>query len=165
MTIKNNYKTILTTIALLLVGIVFALLFEDYYRQLVRLSFKFFNGNNIQFFGENFNLFPSDSFVAAFGLFASLTFLLLKLSSQPNRIKRTCVTIIIFFATTVLITALDSKRLILECTACNDGIRRLTYDQLTYDKYFIISLTIAIAYLLTTYFLERKQLRKTHETI
>jgi len=164
-TIKNNYKTILTTIGLLLVGIVFAFLFEDYYRQLVRFSFKFFNGDNIQFIGKNFHLFASDSFVIAFGLFTSLTFLLLRFSSRPNRLKRTCVTVFIFFSMTILITALDSKRLIIECTACDDGIRRLTFNQLTYDKYFIISLTTAIAYLLTTYLLERRRLKKTNETI
>jgi hypothetical protein len=153
------------TTGLLLVAIVVAFLFEDYYRHLVRFSFKFFNGDNIQFFGKDFHLFPSDNFVIVFGLFISLTFLLLKFSSRPNRIKRTIVTVFVFFATTVLITALDSKLLIIECTACDDGIRRLTFNQLAYDKYFIISLTTAFVYLLTTYLLERKRLRKTKRTI
>ena len=164
-TIKNNYKTILTTVGILLVAIVVAFLFEDYYRQLVRFSFKFFNGDNIQFFGKNFHLFPSDSFVVAFGLFTSLTFLLLKFSSRPNRLKRTYLTIIFFFATTILVTAFDSMRLVVECTACNDGIRRLHFNQPAYDKYFIISLTTAIAYLLTSFLFERKRQRKTNETI
>lgn len=164
-TVKNNYKTILTTTGLFLVSIVAAFLFEDYYRQLVRFLFKLFNGDNIQFFGKNFHLFPSDTFVVAFGLFTSLAFLLLKFSSRPNRLKRTCVTVIVFFATTILITELDSKRLIIECTACDDGIRRLTFNQLTYDKYFIISLSTAIVYLLTTYLLQRKRLGKTNGTI
>ncbi len=158
-TIKNNYKTILTATGLFLVGFLVAYLFEDYYRQLVRFSFKFFNGDNIQFIGKNFHLYASDSFVNVFGLFASLTFLLLKFSFRPNRLKKAYVTITIFFITTFLITALDSKLLILECTACDDGIRRLTFNQLTYDKYFIISLTTAIVYLLTNYLLERKRLK------
>lgn len=164
-TIKNNYETILTTIGLVLVGIVFAFLFEDYYRQLVRFSFKFFNGDNIQFIGKNFHLFASDRFVAVFGLFTSFTFLLLKFSSRPNRLKRICVTVIVFFVMTILITALDSKRLIIECTACDDGIIRLTFNSVTYDKYFIISLTTAIVYLLTAYLLERKRLKKTNEKV
>ena len=146
MTIKNNYKTILTTTGLFLVGFLVAYLFEDYYRQLVRFLFKFFNGDNIQFIGKNFHLFASDSFVAAFGLFASLTFLLLKSSSALTRLKRIFVTVIIFFLTTFLITALDSKRLIIECTACDNGIMRLAFNSITYDKYFIICLTAAIAY-------------------
>ncbi len=163
MTIKNNYKTILATVGLLLGAIVVAFLFEDYYRQLVRFLFKFFNGDNIQFFGKNFHLFPSDSFIVAFELFATLTFLLLKFSARPNRLKRICLTVIVFFVTTILVTALDSKRLIIECTACDDGIRRLTFNEVTYDKYFIISLTTATIYLMTTYLLERKRLRRTNE--
>jgi hypothetical protein len=55
---------------------------------------------------------------------------------------------------------LDSKRLIIECTSCADGIRKLTFNEITYDKYFIISLTTAIIYLLTTYLLEHKLLKK-----
>ena len=160
-TIKNNYKTIFSTAGLFIFSLVIAFLLEDYYRQLVRFLFKFFNGDNIQFFGKNFHLFASDSFVAAFGLFTLLTFLLLKFSSRPYRIKRVSITIIVFFATTILITALDSKRLIMECTACNDGIRKLTFNQVTYDRYFIISLSTAIFYLLTTYLLERKRHRMT----
>lgn len=154
----------MTTVGLLLVSIVVAFLFEDYYRQLVRFSFKFFNGHDIQFIGKNFHLFASNSFVITFGLFASLTFLLLKYSSRPKRIKRVGLTIFAFFAMTFLITALDSKRLIIECTACDDGIRKLTFNEITYDKYFIISLTTAIIYLSTTCLIERKRLKKTSET-
>jgi hypothetical protein len=73
--------------------------------------------------------------------------------------------VLIFFSTTILVTAIDSKRLIIECTTCDDGIRRLTFNQITYDTYFIISLFTTIAYLLTTYLLERKRLIKTNENI
>ena len=163
--LKNNYKTILLTIVLLLLGIIFAFIFEDYYRQLVRISFKYFNGDKIQFSGKNFHLYASYSFVIAFGLFTTLIFLLLKFSSRPNKIKRVCLTIFIFFATTFLTTALDSTRLVVECTACNEGIRILAYNELSYDNYFIISLTTAIAYLIAIYLLERKQLNKTNEII
>jgi len=159
-TIKDSYKTILTTLGIQIVSIVVAFLFENYYRQLVRFSFKFFNGDDIQFIGKNFHLFASDSFVITFGLFTSLTFLLLKYSSHPKRIPRVSFTIFVFFAFTFLITALDSKRLIIECTSCADGIRKLTFNEITYDKYFIISLTTAIIYLLTTYLLEHKLLKK-----
>ena len=161
--IKNNIKIILTAIGLFLTGIVLAFLLEDYYRQLVRFSFKFFNGDNIQFYGKNFHLFASVSFVVAFGLFTSLTFLILKFSLRLYRLKRVCLTVFMFFAITILITAVDSKRLILECTACDDGIRRLTYNQLTYDLYFMISLSTAFTYLLTAYLLERRRLKKITE--
>lgn len=160
MLIENNYKTILTATGLLITAVVAAFLFEGYYRQFVLFLFKFFNGDKIQFLGKNFHLFPSNSFVIAFVLFTLFTFSLLKLSPKPNQLKRTCTTVFVFFTATILITALDSQRLIVECTACNDGIRRVTYNQVTYDKYFIMSLTTTSAYLLTAYLLERKRLKK-----
>jgi hypothetical protein len=162
-TIKNNYKIILTTVGLLLVGIVSAFLFEEYYRRFVRLLFKFVNGDKIQFYGKDFHLFASNIFAIAFGLFISLTFLLLKFSASQYRIKRASLTVVIFFVTTILITAVDSFGLVIECTACNDGIRRLTFNQPTYDKYFIISLITAFTYLLTTFLLERKRNRKVND--
>ena len=165
--VKNSYKIILTRVGLLLglliLVLLIAFLFEDYYRQLVRFSFKVFNGDNIQFIGKNFHLFASDTFVVSLGLFIWFTCLILKLSARRGRIKRALLIGIIFFATTILVTALDSYRLVIECTACKDGIRRLTFNQLTYDKYFIISLATASAYLLTVYLLERKRNSKANE--
>ena len=49
---------------------------------------------------------------------------------------------------------LDSKRLVIECTACDDGIRRLTYNEITYDFYFMTSLLISI--LVTSWFIFRR---------
>ena len=150
--IKRNYKIILVATGFFLVGNVIAFLLEDYYRQLVRSLFHFFYGDNIRFYGKNFHLFASDKFAGSFGLFLSLSFLLLRPSTLYKRIKRISLAIFLFFATTFLITGLDGKRLIIECTACDDGIRRLTYNQVNYDAYFIISLIAAILFLLLAYF-------------
>lgn len=156
--IKNSYKTMLTTAGAFIIGILLAYLFEDHYRQFVRFLFSFFNGENIQFTGKNFHLFPSNIFIITSGFFSSFSFLLLKFSTHTSRIKSTFNTVIIFFMTTILITALDSHRLVLECTACNDGIRRLTFNEIPYDRYFVISLALATIYLTIKY------LKKTNET-
>ncbi len=151
--IRNNYKTVLTAIEIFLVAIIVAFLFEDYYRRLVRFLFKFFNGDNIQFIGKN--LFASNCFVVSFAFFCLLTFLMLKSSQQSKRLKRSCLTVLIFFISTFLITALDSKMLIVECAACDNGVRKLVYNEVAYDRYFIISLIISFGYLLASYLLER----------
>jgi hypothetical protein len=163
--VKRNYKTILAIAGLLLIANIVLYLLEEYYRKLVRLSFKFFNGDNIQFYGKYFHLKPSDNLIIAISIFTLLTYLLLKFSSRPKRLKRTLVTINIFFAMTILITALDSKLQIIACTACDDGILILSLNNITYDKYFIVSLIASFTYLLTTYLLERKQFAKRNETI
>lgn len=147
-TIKQKYKVILTTIGIVLVGIIVAFLFEDYYRQLIRLLFKIFNGDKIQFFGKNFHLFASNKFVLSFGLYLSVTFLFVRHLNLFDRIKNLTISTIIFFIATISISAFESKRLVLECTACNDGIRKLTYNEITYDKYFIISLVISLIFII-----------------
>ncbi|MDR0793131.1 MAG: hypothetical protein LBE82_07465 [Chitinophagaceae bacterium] len=159
---KNNYKIILLTIGFLLVGFVLAFYFENYYRQLVIFFFKFFNGEFIQFIGKNFHLFASFGFTISFGVFCALTFLFLKFSSRNKRWKRTLLTILIFFGTTALITAFDSTNFALGCSDCDDRIRKLPYNKITYDKYFIISLTVSILYLFIMFLLDRKKQKKFH---
>lgn len=140
---RNNYKAILKTLGLFTFGVASAFLAEDYYRQLVRFFFKFFNGDNINFIGKNFHLFANIKFVLSFGLFCSLTFLVLNRYKFYNRLKAMLYSTAIFILTTIFISLLDSKRLIIECTACNDGIRTLTYNEITYDFYFITSLIVS----------------------
>lgn len=152
----------LLSLGFFLLGVVAAFLFEEYYRQLVRYSLKLFNGKNIQFFGKNSHLFPSYSFVNTFGLFTSFTFLLLRFSCEPNRIKKISLAVLFFFATTFLITAVDSKLMVIGCTACNDGMMRLSFNQPPYDNYFMISLAVAFLYISITYLLAYK--RKSNKT-
>ncbi|CAN5385942.1 hypothetical protein BH10BAC6_BH10BAC6_03270 [soil metagenome] len=163
--IRKSPMIILTTIGILPVAIVVAFLFEEYYRQFARWIMKCFNGDNIQFVGKISDPFPSNSIIVAFALFTSMTFLLLKFSTHPNRLKRTCLTIIVFVVTTIVIVALDSKRLLFESTAYGSGVRFVRSSEVSYDTYFIISSSTSIAYLLTTYLLERARVRKGDETI
>ena len=151
---------VLTAIGIFLVALIVAFLFEDYYRQLIRFLFRFFNGDNIQFIGKNFHLFASNCFVVSFAFFCMLTFLMLKSSQQSKRLKRSCLTVLILFTSTFFITALDSKMLIVECTACNNGILKLVYNEVAYDRYFIISLIISFVYLLASYLLEPTKRKK-----
>ena len=152
--LKANYRIILTSIGFLILGFALSFLFENHYRQFVRFSFKFFNGDKIQFVGKNFHLFVSNRFLVSFGLFSSLAFLLIRTSLKRRRIIKTLLMFIVLLISTLIVTALDSKRLIIECTNCDDGIRKLTYNEITYDTYFIICLIIAILFLLIQRILE-----------
>lgn len=160
-TTVNNIKTILAALGVFIITVILSLYLEESYRRLVRFSFKFFNGEHIQFFGKNFHLFASLNFIITSGLFASLAYLTLLNTSTISTFKRLLLTIVIFFTATFLITAVDSNRLIIECTSCDDGIRKMHYNELAYDRYFIISIAITSAYLLGNYFLDRRQSRQS----
>lgn len=162
---NSKFKTGISTVAFFLFGVLIAFFFEDRYRQLVRYSFKLFNGEKIQFIGKNFHLFASYRFVIALGLFTSCTFLSLQYSFKAIRVKNAVLAILIFFASTFIICLLDSKRLLFECTACDDGIKRLSFHEITYDMYFIISLTTSIVFLISNHFLKEKKQRRTNNLI
>ncbi len=154
---KNSILIIFQIAGLLFLSIALAFLFEEPYRKLVRFLFKFFHRENIQFIGKNIHIGASAIFVVAFVVLISLSFLILKLSPNSQRIKRVFRTIIIFFLSTILISALDGYRFIIECTACDDGIRRMKYSEPNYDMYFVYSLSIAFLYLISSYLLDRNK--------
>lgn len=158
--LDNKIKTVSIAIVLFVFGYATAFACEEYYRQLVRFLFKFFNGNNIVFIGKNFHLFPSSEFTVSFGVFCTLTFFILHKNPLYNKYKAFIYLITTFVLTTSIISWLDSKRLIIECTACDDGIRKLSYNQITYDAYFIISLVVSILFLLLLVYRNREKTNK-----
>lgn len=158
--LDNKIKTASIETALFFLGSVVAYACEDYYRQLVRFLFKLFNGNNIVFIGKNVHLFPSTEFTVSFGVFCTLTFFIVHKNPLYNKYKAFFYLIIMFLLTTTIICWLDSKRLIIECTACDDGIRKLSYNQITYDAYFIISLVVSILFLLFLVYRNREKTNK-----
>lgn len=157
---KAKIKTIVATIVIFFVAMIVSLLFDNYYRELVRFLMTLASNNNIHFIGKDFHLFASDILTYSFGIFASLVFLLLKFSSRPYRIKRAYLTVLVFFVSTIFITALESKRFILNCTACDWYEVKLEINKIPYDRYFIMSLIPALTYLLIVFLWERRRFRK-----
>lgn len=145
---KNNYKAILTHILLLFLSIVTAYLFEDQYRQFIRFLFKFFYPNKIQFIGKNFHLFASDSFVIVFVLFTTFIFLIIKNSPLKRRIVSVCISIVIFFLTTIISSLINSQQIISKCDTFRNKVYYLTYNEPRYDMYFIISLSMSLVSIL-----------------
>lgn len=154
-TLKTCKKTILKILGVIILVIVIfcisyilAIGIHSYYMPLVQYFYKLFNGDNIQFLvrqgNGKFITWTSSIFKNSFGVFMSLTFLLLLYTSWINRIKIILLSIILFFLTTMIISAIDSYRLIAEC---EDGVKKLYKSQITYDTYFIASLIVSILFI------------------
>ena len=146
----NRIKIILLLLLVFVLTITLAVYKEDNYRVLVRFFFNFFQGDKIKFVGKNFHLFASPYFVVAFGLFSVLFTFLLYGQSKKSGFIYLPLAIILFFITTMATTYLDSKFKIIECTACQDGVRRLHYNAVNYDFHFITSLVAGLLPLLGT---------------
>ncbi len=146
----NKIKIILLLLLVFVLTITLAVYNENSYRVLVRFFFNFFQGDKIKFVGKNFHLFASPYFVVAFGLFSVLFTFLLYGQSKKSVFFYSALAIILFFITTMVTTYLDSKFKIIECTACQAGIRSLHYNAINYDFHFITSLVVGLFPLLWT---------------
>lgn len=135
-------KKILTLLLIFAVTTLLAFYFEEYYRSFVRHFFKYFSNNNIQFAGKNFHLFASNYFVLLFGVFCVIFIKLIKEKTLKSMFLNIFIVIILFVATTI--SYIISLIKIAECTACDDGIRKLQYNEINYDSIFITSLVVSL---------------------
>lgn len=125
-------------------SITLAFYFEESYRSLVRMLFKWFTNNKIIFFGKNFHFFANARFVISFGIAVSFFTFLLKQRSFKKRAIEILKAVILFFLTTFIVCYVDSNLKIIECTACDAGTRRLNYNQINYDLFFVLSMVICV---------------------
>lgn len=146
-----NNKLLLTSISILVtilliffISAMIAFIYANKYEELVQYFFKLFNGENIQFLvpkGKSIRFGGGGSFMYSFSVYTSLTVLLLYYSSWEGRLKIVLLSIVLFFSITMLISMIDSFRLVAECP---DGVKRLYKGDIPYKAYFVITLTINI---------------------
>jgi hypothetical protein len=157
----NRIKIILLLLLVFVLTITLSVYYENSYRVLVRYFFKYFQGDKIKFIGKNFHIFASPYFVVAFGLFSVLLTMLLYGQSNKRRLVYLFSTIALFFITTIATTYIDSTGYVVECTACQDGIRSLHYNAVNYDFHFITSLVVSLLPLFWTFL--KKQISKRRQ--
>ena len=141
---RKKSKNILILLLVFVLTVVFAFYFEEYYRSFVRHFFKYFFQNKIQFVGKNFHLFASNYFVISFGVFCVIFITLIKEKTVKSIFSNIFFVIILFVATTIVLSYIYSLMKIAECTACDDGIRKLQFNEINYDFIFITSLLVSL---------------------
>ena len=157
----KRIKIILLLLLVFALTITLAVYYENSYRVLVRFFFKYFQGDKIKFVGKNFHLFASPYLVVAFGLFSVILTMLLYGQSNRKRFVYSFSTIILFFIATITTTYLDSFGKVVECTACQDGVRSLGYNAINYDFHFITSLVVGLLPLIWIFL--KKQISKRRQ--
>jgi hypothetical protein len=151
----SKIKIILLLLLVFVLAITLAFYNENCYRILVRFFFNYYQGDKIKFIGKDFHLFASTYFVVAFGLFSVLLSIFMYVQINKKRFMYLLLTTILFFGTTLATTYFDSLSKVVECTACQNGIRRLHYNDINYDFHFITSLVFGVLPILWA-FLKRK---------
>lgn len=142
-----NKKAISISLLIFISTTAIAFYFDEVYRALIRKMILFFNSNHIAFVGKNFHIFSSYTFACIFGIFCTCFYWIFK--NSRNKILEIVKLIVFFLINNLLIALIESKLLMIECTACNIMIRNIHYNDLPYEKYLAISCTITLLILIT----------------
>lgn len=125
-------KKIIIGIVSFTIGIVISVFLESILRSVVLDLFLLTTNNRVQFIGKNFYTFASPVYYASLGLIFSLLALDLFSKTITKIIIYGVLAFLIFIIMLIGICTIDANLKIIECTACDDGIRKLRYNEVNY---------------------------------
>ena len=137
-------KKIGVNVLVIIIGLITSILIESELRQLIQTLFKSLTSNAIHFYGKDFHLFASSYYYISFGLLFLIIWTSWTSLTARQKILNGLTTLVIFFVSLTAVSWFDSNRMIVECTACNDGTRGIHYNGINYDGIIIFSLIISI---------------------
>lgn len=136
-------RKLIVGIIAVIVGIGTSVVLDSFFREQIQSLFILSTSNHIRFTGKNFHLFSSYFYYSSFAL-AFLLFFLTNLGLEVKQIiKSGIISILLFTLAVVVISLIDANMKVIECTACNDGIRILHWNEINYD--LILSTSILIS--------------------
>lgn len=125
-------KKIIFGILAFIIGIGISLFSYSFFREQIQNIFLWSTSNRIRFTGKNFYLFGSNFYYLIIGI----SFLVLTLENLNQRLigifKNTIICLLIFGISLIGISAIDANIKVIECTACNEGIRSLHWNGINY---------------------------------
>ena len=154
-------KKLLIIIVTLIVGLITSYLLEGFFREQIQRIFKWATSDHIKFIGKNFYIFSGLfyylSFAVSFAAFGILNF------NQPFKriINNGLIGIFIFILSVIGISSFDANLKVIECTACQDGIRKLQWNEINYDLILGIS---ALLFIIPSLVWKLKKQRKSQRT-
>lgn len=156
-------KKIVFGILAFIVGVGIAYHSESFFRDLIQNIFIWSTSDTIQFIGKNFFVFSNKLYFLTFGI--GLLILTLENLNQKtiHILKNVIIYLILFGISLIAISAIDANIKVIECTACEDGIRKLHWNEV---KYGLIIGTSAIISLIPSLIriLKRKK-NLAHKTV
>lgn len=125
-------KKIIFGILAFIIGIGISLFSYSFFREQIQSIFLWSTSNQIRFTGKNFYLFGNDFYYLSFGI----SFLVLTLQNLNQRLKEifknVIICLLIFGVSLITISAIDANIKVAECTACDNGIRKLHWNGINY---------------------------------
>ena len=141
---RNLIKKIIFGIIALIIGFTCALYSDSFLRFKIQDIYLLATSNKIEFIGKNFFFFNNDSYYLGFGG----VFLILYLANYKNKLslilKNGFIAVLIFIIFLIITSTIDANLKLVECTACENGIRQLRRNDIKYSLIIVFSLLISI---------------------
>jgi hypothetical protein len=136
-------KIIFGTLAFI-IGIGIALYSESFFREIIQDVFKWSTSDKIKFVGKNMYIFSNKLYYITFGI-APLILTIENLNHKTTQILKNGIVFFLIFGIALIgIAAIDANIKVMECTACDDGIRKLHWNGIKYGLILGLSAIIAI---------------------
>ncbi|WP_010134012.1 hypothetical protein, partial [Ochrovirga pacifica] len=137
-------KKIIFGILAFVIGIIIAYSSESFFRGIIQDIFKWSTSDKIQFVGKNFFVFSNKLYFLTFGI--GLLILTLDNLNQKlaDYLKNIIISLLIFGILILGFSSLDANLKVVECTACDNGIRKLHWNDINYGLILGLSAIFAI---------------------
>lgn len=137
-------KRLIIGIIFFIIGFGIAVFLDSFFRRKIQDLFLWTTNNRIQFNGKDLYLFGNPIYFISLGL----AFLVFSIANRKNELKkvfRNGIFLILIFLTVLIgISALNANMKIIECTACENGIRKLGYSEINYGRILTLSALASI---------------------
>ncbi|RZS90764.1 hypothetical protein [Aquimarina brevivitae] len=126
------------------IGFGIALYTESFFREIIQDIFKWSTSDKIKFVGKNIYIFSDKTYCIALGIMP-LILTLENLNKKPTEfLKNGIICLMVFGISLIGISAIDANIKVVECTACDDGIRKLHWNGINYGLIIGSSAIISI---------------------
>lgn len=137
-------KKIIFGIFAFIIGIGISIFSYSFFREQIQNIFLWSTSNRIRFTGKNFYLFGSDFYYLSIGI----SLLVMTFDNLNQRLtvifKNGIIYLLTFGISLIGISAIDANLKVIECTACDDGIRSLHWNGINYGLIIGTSAIISI---------------------
>ncbi len=137
-------KKIIFGILAFVIGIVITFYSESFFREIIQDIFKWSTSDKIRFVGKNMYIFSDKTYYVTLGMIP-LILTLENLNKKPAEfLKNGIICLLIFGISLIGISAIDANIKVMECTACDDGIRKIHWNGINYGLIIGTSAIISI---------------------
>lgn len=137
-------KKIIAGIIAFIIGFGIALYSESFFREIIQDIFRWSTSDKIKFVGKNMYIFSDKTYYIGIGIIP-LILTIENLNKKPTEfLKNGTICLLIFGISLIGISAIDANIKVAECTACDDGIRKLHWNGINYGLIIGLSAIISI---------------------